>query len=233
MPGTTTARRRTRTAATPAGRVAALAAALGVSLIGLAGCGEYEGDALPGTDVGLDPDAVDGAPLDPVDVDADPDVADPDVADPGDGAAGVDADGDPPADDDPVARPFGPVDVPGDTRNIAGLYDGSVRRPLGVDTRYVLITADGTLVVYDYDQDPYGTGLNCYRAGAPLPLVRERGDDYLLDGRSVRIARETLGIGFGFTDTLDDDRDGDATEFLYYRYPRTSGLSVTDLNVCR
>ena len=94
--------------------------------------------------------------------------------------------------------------------------------------RYVLITVDGVLVDYDYDLDPYGTGLNCYRRGLPLPLVRDRGDDYLLDGRSVRIAREALGIGFAYIDILDDDRDGDIAESLYYRYPRLSGLSEAD-----
>lgn len=137
-----------------------------------------------------------------------------------------------PADDAPGSRPFGPVDVPGDTRTIAGLYDASIERPLGTDVRYVLITVDGVLVVHDYDLDPYGTGLNCYRDGRPLPLVRDRGDDYLLDGRSVRIAREALGIGFGYTDTLDDDRDGDIAEFLYYRYPRADGLSDVDFAAC-
>ena len=137
-----------------------------------------------------------------------------------------------PADDDP-ARPFAPVDVPGDYRNLAGLYDASIARPLGVDVRYVLITAGGTFTLYDYQLDPYGRGLNCYADGRPRPLVRERGDDYLLDGRSVRIARETLGIGFGYTDGTDDDRDGDPADFVYYRYPRVAGLSPLDFVPCR
>ena len=185
-------------------------AALALCLLGAAGCSEYEGpDEAPD---GVDPIAGDplaGGSLEPV------------------GDDGV------PADDDPAARPFAPADVPGDTRNVAGLYDASIARPLGLDVRYVLITSDGTFTLFDYDLDPYGTGLNCFRDGRPRALVRERGDDYLLDGRSVRVARETLGIGFGYTDTLDDDRDGDTSDFVYYRYPRVPGLSALDLAPCR
>lgn len=130
-----------------------------------------------------------------------------------------------------------PVFVPGGTFGVAGLYDASVRRPLGTDVRYLYITPDGILIVYDYDLDPYGTGLDCYRDGRASPPVsdpgRKRGDDYLVDGRSVRIVRETLGIGYGFTDTLDDDRDGNATECPYHRYPRVTGLSAIDFGLCR
>ena len=229
MPGTILARTAARTTTTRRGpfRAASLAAALALCALGVAGCSDDDDDddAVPDTAVGgpLDPLApVDGAGVVP-DVGSDIDV------DPIDGGAD-----DLPVDDDPLARPFGPVDVPGDARrNLAGLYDASIRRPRGLDVRYVLIDLGGALVVYDYDQDPYGTGLNCYRAGVPQRLVRDRGDDYLLDGRSVRIARETLGIGFGYTDTLDDDRDGDFTDFVYYRYPLLSGLSALDLNLCR
>ncbi len=137
-----------------------------------------------------------------------------------------------PLDDDIGGPYFAPVPVPGSTFGVAGLYDASIRRPLGIDTRYVYITPDGFLVEYDYDLDPYGTGLNCYRRGLPLPLVRNRSDDYLLDGRAVRIVREDLGIGYAYVDILDDDRDGNITETLYYRYPRVSGLAVNDFGRC-
>ena len=225
-------------------RTATLVAALALGLV--AGCSDDDDDDAPLGDDAARP--LLGDPFAPVGGTntGGPDPSRPPVASGapvGGGADGL-ADGqvdgqtggpvDAPADDDPIAgRPFAPVPVPGDTRDLAGLYDASIGRPLGTDIRYVLITPDGVLVEYDYDLDPYGTGLNCHRAGAPRTLVRERGDDYLLDGRSVRIARETLGIGFGYTDTLDDDRDGDFTDFVYYRYPRLAGVSATDLNLCR
>ena len=231
MPGTTTARHADHTATRRAFRAGFRTLALGACLVAAAGCSSDDDDD--------DLDDVDGPVLFPGAPGADPFAGVPDLDAPGVGDPDlVDPDLDVPADDDPdglglVGAPFAPVDVPGDARNVAGLYDASVRRPLGLDVRYLLITVNDTVVVYDYDQDAYGTGLNCYRAGAPVPFVRDRGDDYLLDGRSVRVARDTLGIGFGFTDTLDDDRDGDFTDFVYYRYPLLSGLSVLDLNRCR
>ena len=143
-----------------------------------------------------------------------------------------------PAEDDAgaaAARPFAPVSEDGRgpaAADLAGLYDGSIARPLGRDVRYVLITPEATLVVYDYAQDPYGTGANCFVVGPALPLVHRGGDDYLLGGRAVRLARETLGIGFGSPDALDEDGDGDFTEFVYRRFPRVTGLAAADLNAC-
>ena len=209
-------------------------AALALAALVAAGC-----DELDEPDEPFDPDTLASAPfasapIDPLAAPPRPvrgtDDGRPDVV--GDEIGGEVGDDERPTDDDP-ARPFAAADVPGDYRNLAGLYDASIARPLGVDVRYVLITAGGTFTLYDYQLDPYGRGLNCYADGRSRPLVRMRGDDYLLDGRSVRIARETLGIGFGYTDGTDDDRDGDPTDFVYYRYPRVAGLSPLDFVPCR
>ena len=210
-----------------AARSCARAAALALVASALVGCEDLEEPDEP-----FDPDSLAASPFAPAP--ADP-FAGPTRADafPGDGGL-VDPDApDLPADDDPADRPFAPADVAGDYRNLAGLYDASVRRPLGTDVRYVQITAGGAFVVFDYQGDAYGRGGNCFLRGRPGVLVRDRGDDYFLDGRSVRIARETLGIGFGYTDGLDEDRDGDPTDLVYYRYPEVVGLSPLDLVPCR
>ncbi|MEE9319876.1 MAG: hypothetical protein V3U76_05470 [Granulosicoccus sp.] len=124
----------------------------------------------------------------------------------------------------------------GDVVEIAGLWNGTVTTDGKTDVLYWFITNNGVLILYDYDQDDFGSveKANCYVIGAPVSIAPDSGDNYLIGNIPARVTRagDTLTITFQEADTIDIDRDGDVEETVELNWSVAEGLAVQDLNAC-
>jgi len=124
----------------------------------------------------------------------------------------------------------------GDVPEIAGLWNGSVSSDGKTDVLYWYVTNNGVLILYDYDQDDYGSPekANCYSIGAPITIVPESGDQYSIGDIPARITRagDILTITFLEADAIDIDNDGDTDEIVELVWSVVEGLAVQDLNAC-
>ena len=124
----------------------------------------------------------------------------------------------------------------GDVPEIAGLWNGSVSADGKTDVLYWYVTNNGVLILYDYDQDDYGSPekANCYAIGAPITIVPESGDNYSIGGIPARMTREgdILTVSFLGADAIDIDRDGDTEETVELFWSAAEGIAVQDLNAC-
>jgi len=98
---------------------------------------------------------------------------------------------------------------------IAGLWDFTE----GDDVEYQEIKANGEATNYDYQGDAAGSGENCYDRFGPITLVHEGGNSY-------------NGLGEIFTAEVNGDTITISDSFGTNTYPRLTGLSTTDFNIC-
>jgi hypothetical protein len=133
----------------------------------------------------------------------------------------------------PTGLPVIPATPGGDITPIAGLYDA--RRIIGTETdeRYALFDATGLFTIYDLEQDALGSGDNCYRPTAPVTVSPNGGDSYSIDERVTTIVRTETGIDLTFTDSTDEDEDGDLSETLTQSWLAVAGIVIDDLLDCR
>ena len=223
-------------------------ALLAGSLILLQGCSDSDDDPVapvaPVVPVAVADDAVaaDGSPLQTVPDDgvggAAGDVGDDATDVTGTGGVGgtpdvADADDDPGTGTTPTAAP---TTGSGGFAAIAGLYDASTEEEGAIDEIYVEILADGTFTLYDYDGDDFDQGENCYFI-ATGQLASLGGDSYRLTGEEfgeveAMLVRSGDSLVLTFTDTFDDDGDGDTTETFGESWTLVTNLSSTDFNEC-
>lgn len=130
-----------------------------------------------------------------------------------------------------------------DLSAIAGLYDASSAE--GDDISYFEIKSNGEIVDYDYEQDNFGSGENCYSISAGEGTVEATvRDEYTyvsyidpeLDctilSQRVFMTRTASGLSWSRFDVSDDDEDGDTAELIASEHPFVTGISTSDLNSC-
>ena len=119
---------------------------------------------------------------------------------------------------------------------LAGLYDLTVTIDGETDVGYLEIRPDATLVRYDYQQDDFGSGANCWVVSGPIrttalgdgryavALGGETGELTLLPGDAggLYVAEERFETINGFPQTVT----------VAEEYPRVTGLSTADLAPC-
>ena len=134
----------------------------------------------------------------------------------------------------------------GNVAAIAGLFDlTDVDPQFGEDIFYSSIDSAGNLVSYDYQQDEFDQGDNCYvisqgdavlsSAGGNLYTNQYYDDpDFNCDVSSEEfsIVRANGGITVSYVDEFDDDGDGDTTETITEFFPELTGVSTQSFNAC-
>ncbi len=116
--------------------------------------------------------------------------------------------------------------------SIAGLWDVTEVDPdFGEDIFYLRILADGTVISYDYQQDEYDAGDNCYIIGTDQTLTPIGGDQYRSEFTGFPDEAETLTITrsgnlltVSYVDTFDENNNGNVTEMLTFTYPLLTGV---------
>ena len=106
----------------------------------------------------------------------------------------------------------------GNSPNMAlvGLWDFSEDG----DIQYQEFSADGTITNWDYDCDIWGDGENCYIKGGPFAFTP------LGNNQFEGFGGEVVTIVVNGNQMTVTDIDGT------FVYPRLTGLSTTDFNIC-
>lgn len=128
----------------------------------------------------------------------------------------------------------------GDLSSISGLWDYSYIHPVfGEDILYFEILPSGELYDYDYQQDEFDGGDNCYFIDGPQTIDALGDNEYYIaypdeqdDGAVVTLIRDGNTLLISYIDTFDDDDDGDITEILTDSAVLISGISSASFNEC-
>ncbi len=130
---------------------------------------------------------------------------------------------------------------------IAGLYDATEEDDLlGTDIFYVEITQAGSIIGYDYQQDEFDDGDNCYIIDSGTSVLRQTATSTYtnvyyedtefncdtLTEEGIIITRSGSTLTSESADRGDLDNDGDTTERVVETLQVLTGLSSTDFNAC-
>lgn len=127
----------------------------------------------------------------------------------------------------------GSSDNNSDTSSIAGLWDLTEVDPeFGEDIFYLRILTDTKTIIYDYQQDEFDAGDNCYIIDSDVwTLTPIGGNQYLSefvdfpeDTQTVTITRSGDVLTVSYTDDLDENENGNITEVLTFTYPLLTGV---------
>ena len=134
----------------------------------------------------------------------------------------------------------------GSSASIAGLYNVSdTFEPNLVDVAYLEISNNGTMTLYDYQQDDFDEGDNCYiiESGVSVlsPLEKnefvstlyiDEDENCDIITEQATIIRTETELTATFVDTDDEDDDGDTTELISDVLPVATGLTTESFNHC-
>jgi len=133
-----------------------------------------------------------------------------------------------------TAAGVGPASTANDMASIAGLYDASIEfEGIGRDAMALRVSADGSLIEYDYQDDDVDKGADCNLIRR-LTSQSSSGGLTIDDGNrsaDFQLRAVDSGLEFGFVDVADLDGDGDNTETLRTVLERIDDVAV-DLSVC-
>lgn len=121
---------------------------------------------------------------------------------------------------------------PGSTSQIAGLWDiTDFDTEFGEDIFYIEIFDDGSTISYDYQQDEFDDGDNCYIIERDLTLTPIGGDQYRSDTTGfpedteiLTITRNNNVLTVSYIDVEDENNNGNTTETLTFNYPLLTGV---------
>ncbi len=124
------------------------------------------------------------------------------------------------------------------TSAIAGLWDLSgLDDEDNQDVVYALISSDGLVTEYDYDQDAAGSGRNCYIISAST-LTADGNNQYSqsdeVEGGFDKFTAIKNGstLAVSFVDIDDDNENGSTTDLITEEFNELVGVDPTDLNDC-
>lgn len=124
----------------------------------------------------------------------------------------------------------------GNTTNIAGLWNGTTTQGDISDVVYWVLSDNGVLTRYDFQQDGVqtATGENCYSVGNPISVFPEGDNNYSIFNVTTTtvINEDTLTITFIDADINDLDNDGDTSETPTLNWSLLTTPSIDDLNAC-
>lgn len=112
-----------------------------------------------------------------------------------------------------------------DTSALSGLWDATETDEDGTDVVYMDLRVSGLAIRYDYDQDDYGDGENCYNKQS-FEVQSHGGGvyEYLVPGFPTRVHLSPRA------DTIDVRRKAGGA--VVASYQRLEGISTTDLTLC-
>jgi len=134
----------------------------------------------------------------------------------------------------------------GTLANIAGLYDFTFTTDDGLeDVYYAQIFENGTITLYDYQQDDIDQGDSCYYIYSGYNVISPLGNDEFVLTSYINpddncetysqqgiIIRSATQLSSTFQDIEDVDYDGDTTELITEFYPLLSGVTPDSFNRC-
>jgi hypothetical protein len=144
-----------------------------------------------------------------------------------------------PPDNNPPSNDPQENDPPGsNTFPIAGFWDNSTLDSAGQeDIIYVEISPDGQVTEYDYDQDAFGAGQNCYYV-TQSQLTALGDNRYQQTDPTDGSVEEFTAISSGdvltvtYVDVEDDNNNGQTTDLITESYPAVVGTTAIDLTPC-
>ncbi len=116
--------------------------------------------------------------------------------------------------------------------SITGLWNVTEVDPdFGEDIGYIRIFTDGRVIYYDYQQDEYDAGDNCYLIDNDQTLTPIGGNQYRSEiagfpafTQTMTITRSGNVLTVSYADTFDINDNGDFTEILNFSYPMLTGV---------
>ena len=134
----------------------------------------------------------------------------------------------------------------GSSANIAGLYDITETVVDGVvDVAYLEISNNGTLTFYDYQQDDFGQGDNCYEISLGDSVISPLGNDEYVNSyyddadvdceistEQATVIRTETELTATYIDTEDEDQDGDTTDLVSDVLPVVTNFTTESFNRC-
>ena len=116
--------------------------------------------------------------------------------------------------------------------SIAGLWNVTDVDPdFGEDIAYVRIFSDGKVIFYDYQQDEFDAGDNCYLIDNDQTLTPIGGNQYRSEiagfpafTQTWTITRSGDVLTVSYVDIFDENDNGNLTEILTFNYPMLTGV---------
>ncbi len=125
-----------------------------------------------------------------------------------------------------------------DTSAIAGFWDVSEENDSGEqDIYYALISANGMVTEYDYDQDAAGSGRNCYVIStSTLTAISnnqyQQSDEIEGGFDTFTATRQGTVLTVSFVDEDDDNQNGSTTDLITETYNELTSIDPATLEDC-